>query len=231
MAAANPFGIEQAEEAEAKQGPNLMVRLPLRDQADAEIEPIVIEVGEDRAVVECPHGEADARGLPLKEREEPRDEIGFDAAWHGDGEGPLDGRGIEVILAEDDRLELARNAPLTGSTRADARGVSRMPSDARVRSSSPSSFRRRARLLLIADWLRPTCTAARVTLRSVSIASSATRRFKSILARSECLIVMPPDLEDGADVATTTIYDECRPSAKRSHYRPMDIGYRRHLFE
>lgn len=69
-----------------------------------------------------------------------------------------------------------RTADRTGSTRATARGVSRMPSGARVSNSSPSSFLSRPRLLLMADWPTFRWPAARVTLRSVRSASRATSR-------------------------------------------------------
>src|SRR5262249_26510301 len=75
------------------------------------------------------------------------------------------------------------SAARTGSISAAARGVRRSPSGPRVNSSSPNNSRSRARLWLIADWPIPTRAAARVTLRSVSIASKCTSKFKSIRDR------------------------------------------------
>jgi hypothetical protein len=58
-----------------------------------------------------------------------------------------------------------------------------MPSVPRVSNSSANSARSRARLWLMADCPIPTRAAAFVTLCSLTSASKATRRFKSIAAK------------------------------------------------
>ena len=64
-----------------------------------------------------------------------------------------------------------------------AQGVGRIPSDVRTNSSSPRVRRRRLRAWLTADWVRPSRSPARVTLRSSISASKTRRRLRSRLAK------------------------------------------------
>src|SRR5512142_3327678 len=75
------------------------------------------------------------------------------------------------------------SASRTGSRSASARGVGTSARPSRTSSGSPKSLRSRASVLLMPGWLSPSLSAARVTLRSASSASSATRRFRSTPAR------------------------------------------------
>src|SRR5688500_7992526 len=77
------------------------------------------------------------------------------------------------------------------SARSSARSVGLTPSPLRTKRSSPNNARRWPSRLLIAGWLKPIRSAALVTLPSVSIASKATRRFKSIAARFTCVAHIP----------------------------------------
>src|SRR5262249_35404891 len=68
---------------------------------------------------------------------------------------------------------------LSGSASALARRVGTMPCCERTNSGSPSPVRKRASMPLTVDCVSPRRCAARVTLRSSSSASRATRRLRS----------------------------------------------------
>src|SRR4051812_33254666 len=85
---------------------------------------------------------------------------------------------------------ISASASRTGWASASARGVGSIVAPWRISSGSSNSWRRRASVLLIPGWLSPTRAAARVTLRSVSSASSATSRLRSTLARFT-VVVLP----------------------------------------
>src|SRR5919109_4872589 len=77
-----------------------------------------------------------------------------------------------------------RNATLAWSRSDAPSGVRTYRPPSRARSSSPKWRRRRASAALVAGWLNPIDSPARVTLRSRSSARRATSRFRSIPGRS-----------------------------------------------
>ena len=68
----------------------------------------------------------------------------------------------------------------TGSASASARGVGFISCPVRTNSGSPNRVRSRASAALVAGWLKPTASAARVTLWCRARASNTTSRFRSI---------------------------------------------------
>ncbi len=71
------------------------------------------------------------------------------------------------------------SASVSGGASSSARGVGSMPERVLTNSGSPNCLRRRPSALLIADWVRPICAAARVTLPWRNIASNTSSRFRS----------------------------------------------------
>ena len=72
------------------------------------------------------------------------------------------------------------SARRSGPSSCSPRAVATIPPRVRTSRSSPKVVRSRASAWLIADGDKPSRAPARVTLRSLSIASSATSKFRSI---------------------------------------------------
>ena len=70
----------------------------------------------------------------------------------------------------------------TSGCSSSARSVAVIPSLVRISSGSPNIWRRRLRQLLIAGWVMPSCSAARVTFFSRSSTSRYLSRLRSALA-------------------------------------------------
>jgi hypothetical protein len=148
-----------------------MVGLSLREGVitDCEVQFVGVEIIQEGRKVEIVEPHMDTRRDLAQAREESRNDQDFHTVGQSEPDSSHRCCWVECFVARHERLDLSQRGPR--GIKVMARGVRRMPSGPRVRSSSLNSSRRRARLWLIADWLMPTRVAARVTLRSVSSAS------------------------------------------------------------
>ena len=83
-----------------------MVELPLREQADGEVDPVGVELVEDPGPVDGAQQQPDAGRVPPELRDQPRPEERLDAVGQAHREGARDGGRVEPLLPVHQRLHL-----------------------------------------------------------------------------------------------------------------------------
>ncbi|KIU33658.1 hypothetical protein SR39_12220 [Methylobacterium radiotolerans] len=87
-----------------------MVELPLREQADGEVDPVGVELVQDPGPVDRAQQQPDAGRVPAELRDQARPEQRLDAVRKAHREGARDRGRIELLLPVHQRLHLPEGA-------------------------------------------------------------------------------------------------------------------------